>query len=367
MSSTTENLGLTLPAGSEWADVAVLNENWEKIDRQVLRGMAAAAAYDAGKTYQKGDFCTQGGLLYRANQAIAQPEAWTAGHWTAISIMDVIRGLTAADVGALPTTEKGTAGGVAALGRNGQVPYAQTPHLTENVTLYVDASTGSDANPGTQQAPFASIQAAVDSLPRDLSGKNITIVIAPGTYEEDVVISGFYGAGGGYMELQGEPRGTHPTGDSNARKIHSISVEAAGVQIDIFGMYLYGNRVSKTCAFYCDGAAGVFLEYCTILSSGSSYGVRVGPNSQCYSYMNTMISGTSGEKFTYGFYMEAGAFLHISQTSIGGCITGVANPAVGEVGGIALVGYNVTFDGVTTEYYKLLNNGVIIRNGSEFV
>lgn len=102
MSSTTENLGLTLPAGSEWADVAVLNENWEKIDRQVLRAMAAAAAYDAGKTYQQGDFCTQGGLLYRANQVIAQPEAWTAGHWTAISITDVIRGLTAADVGAAP-------------------------------------------------------------------------------------------------------------------------------------------------------------------------------------------------------------------------------------------------------------------------
>lgn len=102
MSSTTENLGLTLPAGSEWADVAVLNENWEKIDRQVLRAMAAAAAYDAGKTYRQGDFCTQGGLLYRANQVIAQPEAWTAGHWTAISITDVIRGLTAADVGAAP-------------------------------------------------------------------------------------------------------------------------------------------------------------------------------------------------------------------------------------------------------------------------
>ena len=102
MSSITENLGLTLPAGSEWADVAVLNENWAKIDQQVLRAMAAAAAYDAGATYQKGAYCTQGGLLYRANRAIAQPEAWTAGHWTAISVTDVIRGLTAADVGAAP-------------------------------------------------------------------------------------------------------------------------------------------------------------------------------------------------------------------------------------------------------------------------
>lgn len=102
MSSTTENLGLTLPAGSEWADVEVLNDNWQKIDAAVLRAMAAAAAYDQGATYQKGDYCTQGGLLYRAAQAITQPEAWTAGHWTAISIMDVIRGLTAEDVGAAP-------------------------------------------------------------------------------------------------------------------------------------------------------------------------------------------------------------------------------------------------------------------------
>lgn len=52
--SVTPNLGLTLPAGSDWADVEVLNENWKKIDAAVLRAMAAAAAYDAGKTYQKG-------------------------------------------------------------------------------------------------------------------------------------------------------------------------------------------------------------------------------------------------------------------------------------------------------------------------
>ena len=43
----------------------MLNQNWEKIDRQVLLAMAAAAAYDAGTTYRKGDFCSQGGLLHR--------------------------------------------------------------------------------------------------------------------------------------------------------------------------------------------------------------------------------------------------------------------------------------------------------------
>lgn len=107
MASYTPNLNLLMKDpvadGADTFNIqTMLNENWKKIDAAVLRAIAAAAAYDAGKTYQQGDFCTQGGLLYRANQAIAQPESWTAGHWTAISITDVIRGLTAADVGAAP-------------------------------------------------------------------------------------------------------------------------------------------------------------------------------------------------------------------------------------------------------------------------
>ena len=51
---------------------------------------------------------------------------------------------------------------------DGQVPYEQIPHLANNVTLYVDAATGDDANDGSQEMPFKTIQAAVDSLPKDL-------------------------------------------------------------------------------------------------------------------------------------------------------------------------------------------------------
>lgn len=35
--SATSNLGLTLPAGSDYADVAVLNDNWTKIDEAVAK------------------------------------------------------------------------------------------------------------------------------------------------------------------------------------------------------------------------------------------------------------------------------------------------------------------------------------------
>lgn len=89
MASYTPNLNLLMKDpvadGADTFNIeTMLNQNWEKIDRQVLLAMAAAAAYDAGTTYRKGDFCSQGGLLHRANQDIAQPEAWTAGHWATI-------------------------------------------------------------------------------------------------------------------------------------------------------------------------------------------------------------------------------------------------------------------------------------------
>lgn len=84
---------------------------------------------------------------------------------------------------------------------NGQVPYAQTPHLTGTVTLYVDAALGDDANPGTQQAPFRTIQAAIDSLPKDLGESLATIFVSPGQYDEDVLIQGFYRGGTSQTEI----------------------------------------------------------------------------------------------------------------------------------------------------------------------
>lgn len=77
----------------------------------------------------------------------------------------------------------------------GEVPLAQLPQLHNNVTLYVNSTTGNDENPGTQQAPFATIQAAVDSLPKNLSVYRVDIHIADGTYDEDVLVFGFYGTG----------------------------------------------------------------------------------------------------------------------------------------------------------------------------
>ena len=66
--------------------------------------------------------------------------------------------------------------------------------LTESVTVYVSGSTGNDTTgTGASNAPFKTVQAAIDSIPKYLRGFHVQIDIANGTYEERVVIDGFYG------------------------------------------------------------------------------------------------------------------------------------------------------------------------------
>lgn len=65
--------------------------------------------------------------------------------------------------------------------------------LTEDTVVHVSPS-GSDADgDGSSIAPFATIQAAVDALPKLLGGHIATINIADGIYEERILVDGFSG------------------------------------------------------------------------------------------------------------------------------------------------------------------------------
>ena len=58
-----------------------------------------------------------------------------------------------------------------------------------DLDLYVNGATGSDTNDGLSSAlPKKTIMAAVEAIPSVLNG-NVTLLIAPGTYKEEVVLS----------------------------------------------------------------------------------------------------------------------------------------------------------------------------------
>jgi len=83
-------------------------------------------------------------------------------------------------------------------------------HITENqsVFLYVDQTAGRDANPGSQSAPFQTIQAAVKkALALGTGGTGAKVIVNPGVYREAVSISN-YGWSGGTLTLQAAKSGT---------------------------------------------------------------------------------------------------------------------------------------------------------------
>lgn len=74
---------------------------------------------------------------------------------------------------------------------NKQLFDRKTDCLVEDVTVYV-TSTGSDVEgDGNSDAPFATIQKAIDALPKDLNGYTASISIGFGTYGERIVVDGF--------------------------------------------------------------------------------------------------------------------------------------------------------------------------------
>ena len=56
-------------------------------------GIMFANVYDGTATYNKGDFCNHNGLFYICEQDITTPEAWTAAHWTNVTVEKLYKNL----------------------------------------------------------------------------------------------------------------------------------------------------------------------------------------------------------------------------------------------------------------------------------
>lgn len=90
-----------------------------------------ANQYDDTATYAVGDYCVKENLLYRCNTTISTAEDWTAAHWTAIKVMNVVADKPTtesvtisswtADGNIAPFTYKATVTAVTSIGANNTV------------------------------------------------------------------------------------------------------------------------------------------------------------------------------------------------------------------------------------------------------
>ncbi len=133
MATQTTNYGFKKPAAEEFFNVADINGNMDLIDG-ALSGLEASKETPAG-AQAKAD------AAEAAAKAASVPTTRKVNNKALSSDVTI----TASDVGAIPTAQKGSASGVAELGSDGRVPAAQLPSYVDDVLEY--ASMGSF--PGT--------------------------------------------------------------------------------------------------------------------------------------------------------------------------------------------------------------------------
>lgn len=264
-----------------------------------------------------------------------------AAQQAAQEIVTAFENLTAEDVGAIPASQKGTAGGVATLGDNLQIPYNQLPKLTSDVTLYVDSEAGSDSNPGTQQAPFATLQAALDSLPRNLGKNAATINIAAGNYPESVMIEGFYGGKySGALNIVGS------SSQDDTRTISAISIANCASGVNISGVCVNGNQSGFAVSV---GSANVFLANSEIIK-GPSSAAASGISCANWACATMKIFGCLIDGFgTSGVLISGPGIIGINFTTIQNCGVGISAGSATSGGQGIVLTRNITYQNCTSE------------------
>lgn len=180
--------------------------------------------------------------------------------------------------------------------------------LTEDVTVYVSNTNGNDlTGDGTSALPFATIQMAVDSLPKWLDGHIAYIDIAAGTYDERIVLEGFHG---GIVQIGFVGR----------------TVTVRGIQVDSCSLVRVNVNITRSATL-----------------GGTPLSIRYGSNVQLGT--DIIIDGASAA--TSGIMVETGSTLHslvdlfgyMMKTTVRNCknfaiyATAGSRVALGEIAG----------------------------------
>ena len=181
--------------------------------------------------------------------------------------------------------------------------------LTDNVNIYVSKSGNNSNADGTSAKPYSTIQAALDSIPKNLGGHLVYVHVGAGTYEEAVTFEYFdggrvilTGAAGAAITIKG------------LMTIRKCVVNIDGIALTMLNGYIYITECGllnlvSSATLTCSGAVhAVYARYgsCACLlgvataNNTTSSAFRSGENSTLYLYE------TKGTGNTLGLYAIGG-------------------------------------------------------------
>lgn len=128
----------------------------------------------------------------------------------------------------------------------------------ENKKIYVSTSGNDASGDGSENLPFATIQHAIDTIPKDLAGYEITIEIASGKYSEEIFVSGLYG---GMLKIN----------FASGTTIGNITIYDSCVSL--LGTELTIAASGKQYGIYCNRGANVICQVTRLNIIGAVYGI----------------------------------------------------------------------------------------------
>ena len=229
--------------------------------------------------------------------------------------------------------------------------FAPVP-FDKNLTLYVNAATGSDSNDGlTAEQPKKTIMSAVNAIPKNLGGYKAEINIAAGTYPEAVMMEGFYGANysnnfgisliGADMDTVNITGGIAGLGCRVPLRITDLSVSGS----------LSGNVVSaRQCTF-------LSCASCSIDGSG----IIVGSSAVYFEMSNASIYYTTISNTQGAAVLGTAGTLYVNDLSGNSNSIGIQAGSDGNALPALIVAGTVNLTAETK--YKKVRGGVVLENG----
>ena len=125
-----------------------------------------------------------------------------------------------------------------------------------NPNVYVSTSGNDASGDGSESYPYRTIQHAINSIPKNLEGRTITLNIASGTYAEDIEIAGF---------TAGTLRIALGTVTISSLSVYESCIIMTGTALTI-------AAAGKTYGFYCHRGANVICQI-PLTVTGSTNGI----------------------------------------------------------------------------------------------
>ncbi|WP_339245140.1 hypothetical protein NST58_29400 [Paenibacillus sp. FSL R10-2796] len=359
---TTGNLGLKKPEGTDIVDIADLNGNMDILDNAVNGKVDKVT----GKQLSTNDYTAAektklGGIATGANNYVHPNHTGdvisTGDGGTAIAAGVIVNadvnasaGIDASKIGTgvVSNAEFGYLDGVTSgiQGQlNGKAPLVTTPQqTTADITYYVRTD-GNDNNTGlvnTAGGAFRTITKAVNMIPQIVT-HNVNIIIAPGTYAENINITGFVGKG--VIELKAQ--GGAVLSDSYI--IQSLTVTRCLNSVVVTGLKAssttsngFNATYTHSVLFnYCkvDAATsnfdGVFVSFAFVRVYGGSFSNR---RSGITAYLVSQVNaeGNTGNGNATGLFADGGTIVKASINP--SALVVVNNEVVSTSGGIITSG-----------------------------